>query len=164
MAQRSTEERDVCTLVQENVNGVSLEWEIWVAASPERVWEALTAGVHHWWEHSYSDKPLRIVLEPTFGGRFYEQFDEQGNGALYSTVTYCEPPHMLRYSGNQGMRGAVVNTSTYWLEEQEGGTRLRKRMDVLGDIPPETREGYRKGGARLHVCLKQYIEQGTTVR
>jgi uncharacterized protein YndB with AHSA1/START domain len=150
--------------IEERPSGFTLEWQVFIAATPERVWQALTKEVHSWWEHSFSEKPVFIGMEPVIGGRFFEQFDTAGHGALYATVIYSDPPRMLRYTGNMGMRGAVVNTSTYALEGRDGGTLLHKRMEVLGDVPPDVQANYRQGGARLQVCIKDYIERGVKVR
>jgi uncharacterized protein YndB with AHSA1/START domain len=140
-----------------------MEWEITIAAPPVRVWHALVQEVNSWWSHSFTDNP-RIVLEPRIGGRFCEEFDDQGNGALFATVTFCQPPSKLKYIGTMGMQGPVLNQSTWDLSAVEGGTRLRKAMEVFGQVPPVVAEGYNKGSVELLGQLKDWIEAGKAVR
>jgi uncharacterized protein YndB with AHSA1/START domain len=141
-----------------------IESEVSIAAEPQAVWHALTAEVGHWWAHSFSETPYAITLEARVGGQFAEAFDAAGNGALYATVTYCEPPRRLKYVGSMGMDRAVLNQSTYELSAQNGGTLVSKRMEVLGVVPPEVAASYRKGSQVLMECLKAFVETGTRVR
>jgi uncharacterized protein YndB with AHSA1/START domain len=143
---------------------VEIESEVVIAAPPERVWQALTAEANSWWSHSFTDEPHAIVLEARIGGRFYEAFDAQGNGALFATVTYCQPPQKLKYIGSMGMGQPVLNQSTWDLAAEGEGTRLRKRMQVFGVVPPEQAEAYHKGSDHLMSCLKSWVEEGRAVR
>jgi uncharacterized protein YndB with AHSA1/START domain len=143
---------------------VEIETEVFIAAPPERVWQALTAETHSWWSHSFSEAPHAITLEPWVGGRFYEAFDATGNGALFATVTYCQPSKLLKYIGTMGMQRPVLNQSTLELVEQDGGTLLKKRMEVFGVVPPQLAEGYRQGSDTLMGHLKAWVEAGTAVR
>jgi len=142
---------------------VEIATEVTIAAPPEQVWQALTRDIQAWWSHSFSDKPYAITLEARIGGRFYEAFDDVGNGALFATVTYCQPPAKLRYIGSMGMQRPVLNQSTWELEAVEGGTRVRKTMEVFGVVPPELAAGYQRGSEELMGHLKAYVEHGTIV-
>lgn len=142
---------------------ISMEWETLITAPPEKVWQALTQEMNSWWSHSFTDNP-RIVLEARIGGRFCEEFDDQGNGALFATVTYCQAPHKLKYIGNMGMQGPVLNQSTWELTEAEGSTRVRKMMEIFGQVPPELAQGYSQGSIELMGHLKAWVETGTKVR
>jgi hypothetical protein len=102
-------------------------------------------------------------LEARIGGRFYEAFDDVGNGALFATVTFCQPPKMLKYVGPMGMRRPVLNQSTWELTEVEGGTRAHKKMEVFGVVPPDVATGYDQGSSMLLASLKAYVEDGTVV-
>jgi uncharacterized protein YndB with AHSA1/START domain len=143
---------------------VEIVSELTVAAPPEKVWQALTGEVNSWWSHSFTEQPYSITLEARIGGRFYEAFDDVGNGALFATVIYCEPPRKLKYVGAMGMARPVLNQSTWELAESEGGTRVRKVMEVFGVVPAELAEGYRRGSDELLAHLKALIETGTKVR
>jgi uncharacterized protein YndB with AHSA1/START domain len=122
------------------------------------VWRALTEDVGTWWPHTFADQPFRIVLEPRIGGRFYEQFDATGAGALYATVTYIEPERMLRVSGPMGMGGATLYVKTYRLEPDGDETVLRTTAVMLGAIESDTLDGYREGGVAVLEAVKTYVE------
>jgi uncharacterized protein YndB with AHSA1/START domain len=145
------------------IDHAEIEAEVEVAASPTSVWEALTTGIGDWWPHTFQDRPLRIVLEPTIGGRFYEQFDESGAGALYATVTYLEPGRILRISGPMGLRGAAIYVKTYRLEAGGQGTRVRTTAAIFGAVAPETIEGYRTGGEEVLRALRAHLASGPPV-
>ena len=137
---------------------VEIEAEIVIDADVTRVWTALTDGIGEWWDHSFTDKPYAIVLEPVIGGRFYEQFDESGAGALYATVTYIEPYRVLRTSGSMGRPGARQYVKTYRLEADGDRTIVRTNASMLGDIGADRMDGYRDGGQKLLESLKRYVE------
>jgi len=137
-----------------------VEAEIMIDAPVEEVWRALTEEVGAWWPHSFTDSPSRIALEPRIGGRFYEQFDDTGAGALYALVTYIEPFRTLRVSGAMGMSGARQYVKTYRLEPGDGRTVVRTTASMLGDISEELQENYRTGGEGVLVALKQHLEGG----
>jgi DNA-binding transcriptional ArsR family regulator len=136
-----------------------IEAEVTISAGVEEVWTALTDDIGRWWSHSFKDEPYAIVLEPFIGGRFYEQFDESGAGALYATVTYVEPYRVLRTSGSMGMPGARQYVKTYRLEPAGDATVVRTTASALGDIGPELLTGYRDGGQALLEALKTYVEK-----
>ena len=135
-----------------------VEAEIRIDAGVDDVWRALTEDIGEWWPHSFTDEPFRIALEPWIGGRFYEQFDESGAGALYAVVTYLEPGRTLRVSGAMGMPGARQYVKTYRLESDGGVTVVRTTSSTLGDIPDEMRENYRSGGEGVLAAMKQHLE------
>jgi uncharacterized protein YndB with AHSA1/START domain len=135
-----------------------IEAEIRIRAQPPAVWRALTTEIGHWWPHTFTDEPRAIRLEPVIGGLFYEQFDDEGAGALYATVTYIQPQRMLRISGAMGMSGAALYVKTYRLEAVDGGTLVRTTASTLGAVSAETLENYRSGGAEVLQALKRFAE------
>lgn len=140
---------------------VQTQHEVLIAASPDKVWQALTGGIGAWWLHSMSEQPYSITLEARIGGRFYEAFDDVGNGALFATVTLCQPPHKLKFIGTLGMPQPVLNQTLFELAEQDGGTLLKQSMTVFGVVLPEQAAGYRQGWQALLAQLKSYVEEGT---
>jgi DNA-binding transcriptional ArsR family regulator/uncharacterized protein YndB with AHSA1/START domain len=137
---------------------VEIEAQITVNADVATVWRALTDRIGEWWDHTFTDNPHAVVLEPVIGGRFYEQFDESGAGALYATVTYIEPHRMLRTSGPMGMPGARQYVKTYRLEPAGAATTVRTTASAMGDIDADMLANYRKGGQHLLEALKRYVE------
>jgi hypothetical protein len=139
--------------------GVEIEAEIEIAAPLEAVWHGLVNEIGEWWDHTFTDDPYGVFLEPTIGGRFYEQFDESGAGALYAHVTYLEPMKMLRMSGPMGMPGARQYVKTYRLEARGTKTRVSTVASSLGDLSHEMIASYRTGGAALLATLKRHVEE-----
>jgi DNA-binding transcriptional ArsR family regulator len=159
---RRTERTERRPAVEENPNtpiAAEIEAEIVINADVDAVWRALTDDVGQWWDHTFTDNPYAIVLEPVIGGRFYEQFDETGAGALYATVTYLEPRRVLRTSGSMGMPGARQYVKTYRLEADGDRTIVRTTASALGAIDAELLAGYRKGGLALLETLKRHVER-----
>ena len=55
--------------------------------SPEIIFDAITGDISPWWDHTYSEKPVKLFIEPRPGGHFLEVFNEQGDGVIHATVT-----------------------------------------------------------------------------
>ena len=135
--------------------------EIRIDAPSEVVWRSLVEDVGSWWPHSFSDDP-RISMEPWVGGRFMEEWDE--GSALYALVTHIVTGRRLTVSGAMGMQGARQYVKTYTIEADGERTVVRTVASMLGDIPPDLREGYTTGGLELLGSLKAYVETGQTSR
>ncbi len=144
--------------------GTEIVHEVLIAVDSARLWQALTSDIGSWWSHSFSEQPHAIVLEPRIGGRFMEQFDSEGNGALYGTVNFCQPGRQLSFSGVMGMQGPVINHCTLKLEEAEGGTRLTVSQQILGMVAPNIVQGYSMGWGALLGHLRAFVEEDRTVR
>ncbi len=154
---------EVCSVADFD-GGFSLDYSIRLEAPRERVFTALTDEIHHWWPHTFNDKPYRIILEPQIGGRFMEHFDESGRGVLYGLVEIFDPPAMLRIRGSVGMGRAVNVFWTVTLKEEDGSTLLREQCRVSGDTSAGLREGMRRGTEAEYETLRQWIEAGTAIR
>jgi DNA-binding transcriptional ArsR family regulator/uncharacterized protein YndB with AHSA1/START domain len=141
-----------------------IEQKVYIDAEPLQVFDALTEPMA-WWSHSFSDSPHAIQLEPQVGGRFFEVFDESGDGALYAVVNYIKQGETLRMTGPMGMRGAVVGVVRFDLESQNGGTLLALSHRVIGEVDEETHIGYDDGWRKLlETHLKNFVERGLRVR
>jgi uncharacterized protein YndB with AHSA1/START domain/DNA-binding transcriptional ArsR family regulator len=142
------------------VEPVQIEQEVIIAATPERVFAALTEP-DAWWHLRYARTPNRITFEPMLGGRFYQRFDRDDTGALWAVVTWFEPGKRLVLNGTLDMAGAVAGTATFDLTPHAEGTLLRLRHEAVGPIAAETRASYTQGWhALLGTRLKAYVERG----
>jgi len=138
---------------------LQIEREVELRATPEQVFAALSTEIGAWWDHTFADEPRGLHLEPYAGGRFYEEFGDNGS-ALYALVTYAEPDKLLVLSGSMGMRGPVLETVRYELAPCERGTLLKLAHRVVGEVDDETREIYTTGwDVLLNGQLKEYLEQ-----
>jgi uncharacterized protein YndB with AHSA1/START domain len=150
---------------QETVTAVAveIEAEIVIEADVAQVWTALTDGIGQWWDHSFTDKPYAVVLEPCIGGRFYEQFDESGAGALYATVTYIEPQRVLPHQRLHGHAGrAAVREDVPAGGGRRPHDRAYQRVHA-GRHRAERMTGYRDGGQKLLESLKR-VRRGRSRR
>lgn len=144
--------------------GTEIIHEVLLAAEPLTVWQALTTDIFAWWSHSFSEQPHAIVLEARVGGRFFELFDAEGNGALYGTVNFCQPGRQLSFSGMMGMQAPVLNHCTLKLEQAGDGTRLSVSQQILGMVAPNVVQGYNNGWGALLGQLRAFVEEGQRVR
>lgn len=109
-----------------------------VPGTPETVYDAFVGDVTPWWDHSFSEKPFAMFIQPRPGGGFYEFFDEEGNGVLHATVLVAQRGKMLRLDGPLGLSGRALDFVTTLTFEAEGdSTRLAATAHYTGEIDSE---------------------------
>jgi uncharacterized protein YndB with AHSA1/START domain len=112
-----------------------VQQELTLPASPEAVFDAMTGDISGWWDHSFSQHPKRLFIEPKPGGGFWEIFDDAGNGVLHATVIYADRGKTLRFSGPLGFSGqAVTIVTSFDFAPDPAGTKLRLTSNVAGQI------------------------------
>lgn len=129
----------------------------WVAASPERVWEAYSTPeqFHQFFAPDGLSIPLEsVVIEPRKGGRFActMVFDETGvenpNEGVY--LEY-DPPH--RFVGGVSVDQIEGDfRSTWTFEDEDGGTLITVVQEGLPDGfvgNPEVHEAFRSSYRKL---------------
>lgn len=119
------------------VRGFALEHEVLVPGAPEAVFDAFTGDVRGWWDHSFSEEPHALFIEPRAGGGFYEHFDEHGNGALHAQVTLAERGRELVFRGPLGFGRLGVHfdmVHRFTFEAEGDQTRLRVTVHGVGEI------------------------------
>ncbi len=142
----------------EGVGQFEIEQEVRVAAPMERVFRALSEEVGEWWAFRTLGEQARMHMEPTAGGRFWEEAPD-GRCALWGTVLHLEPPRELRLAGPLGLSGMVLNHYGYTLEADGEETIVRLRHRALGEVDEAAGENYRNGWATLlHEKLKAHVE------
>jgi hypothetical protein len=144
------------------VSGFAVLEEVMVPGTPLEAWYAFTGDLLPWWDHTFSAKPTELVLEPRTGGRFFERFDDAGNGALHATVHFVEIGKRLRFTGPLGLSGkgiSMVHTVTF--EAQGDSTQVKVECRGFG----EYESGWEKAveGVWRHFLaerFKPYVESG----
>jgi uncharacterized protein YndB with AHSA1/START domain len=113
-----------------------VEQEIVLPASPDAVFDAVTGDISGWWDHSFSQKPRKLYIEPRPGGGFYEIFNDAGDGALHATVIFAERGKRLRFVGPFGFSGQPVQlVVTYSFMPDPQGTRFHVTCSGAGPFP-----------------------------
>jgi hypothetical protein len=143
--------------------GYRTSFTIEIDASREEVFGAATGDVTGWWDHSFAENPAELVIEPAFGGQFYERFREgSDDGALHATVIYVSRPSALRMQGPLGLSGYAFDMVTSWmLEDRDGATAFTVELAMSGEVDAEV-AGVVEGVWRhfIEARLKPYVEAG----
>lgn len=148
------------------VGGFLVEEEVVLPGSPETIYDAVTGDLSGWWDHTFSESPVRLHLEPKPGGVFEEVFDESGDGALHATVRLAERGKRLVFEGPLGFSGHAIHmVHTYELEAVGDSTRLHLTVRGVGEIE----EGWAEAVDRVwhHFLverLEPYVESGRHVQ
>src|SRR5579863_4311411 len=112
-----------------------VQQELVLPAAPEAVYDAMTGDISGWCDHSFSEHPKRLFIEPKPGGGFWEIFDDAGNGVLHATVIYADRGKTLRFTGPLGFSGqAVTFVTAFEFLPDPAGTKLRLTCNVAGQI------------------------------
>lgn len=143
---------------------LDIQLEVPIAASPEKVWKALTEKIGAWWpKHFYiSEKPKGFVLEKKVGGRVYEDWGG-GHGLLWGTIVVLEEGKKLQWAGDLAAEfgGPGRTLTSYTVQPQGEGTLLQFRDTPFGHLSPTTGASLTEGWKDLlENCFKAYVEQG----
>jgi len=112
------------------------QFETRLPGAPELVFDQATGDISAWWDHTFSEKPVRLYIEPKPGGGFYEIFDSQGNGVLHATVTGADRGKMLRMDGPLGLAGRALHMVTTYTFETLGtdSTLMKVGVHAAGEF------------------------------
>jgi len=127
----------------------SFSQQLKLQGTPVRAYDAFTKEVSRWWprSHTHSKKPVAIVMEARPGGRFFEQFDRAGNGAIFGRVLFAHRGKRLTYSGPMAfyqLPVQMVHTLTFQAEGPQH-TKLTLTVKARGTF----RKGWDKIIARV---------------
>ncbi|MGH8868965.1 MAG: SRPBCC family protein [Actinomycetes bacterium] len=135
----------------EAVGTLDVRTQITVGAPRAQVWDALLR-VGEWWPHRFRPDG-QVALEPWVGGRFLEDWGDEGGGSLYGQVTELAPATRLAVSGPMGMSGAVASRWTMDLVDEGEQTVVRLVHTAVGEIDDETRTSYGEGWGEVLQAL-----------
>jgi hypothetical protein len=136
--------------------------EVTVQGSADTVFEAITGDISGWWDHSFSETPLKLYVDPYPGGAFMEIFDKDGFGVRHAVVTAAEYGRMLRYEGPLGLAGSALFMVTTWTlnEADEGKTLVSVEVHASGEVKEGIPEILQKTwGYFLNDRLKPFLEK-----
>jgi DNA-binding transcriptional ArsR family regulator len=145
---------------------IALEWP--VAASVQRVWEALFQRPQSWWPaaHRAGGEGSVMRFDPRIGGRLREEGPD-GGGVVWYSVIALDPLRSVDLAGHLAARYGGPATSLLHLEIVPGaadGTSLLKLTDsVFGRIGADMRASLASGWqAIVGEGLVAHLEQGGT--
>lgn len=114
-----------------------------IAASIDIVFETILEQMG-----PYNETPdggaLPMKLEAWPGGRWYRDFGNN-NGHFWGHVQAIKPPALLEICGPLFMSLPALSNVQYRLTEQGGITRVQFVHRMLGQLPPELRDGFHVG-------------------
>jgi len=149
-------------VVRSNDTGFTLEHRLELPVATEVAYDVMTGDISGWWDHTFSDSPKALYIEPKPGGGFYEIFDDSGNGVLHATVNAAHRGKLLRFTGPLGLAGtAVIFVTTYVFEPDGNGSVVKVTVDASGNVKPEWDDVV--DGVWRHFLfeqLKPYIDSG----
>ena len=118
------------------VGGFEITHDLVVAGTPTQVFDMITGDLKPWWDHTFSEHPKALYVEPWPGGGFYEIFDGAGNGVRHAVVTWAERGRRMRFEGPLGLAGnGVVFVSTYDLSAQgTDSTAIHFKSSFAGKV------------------------------
>lgn len=157
-----TEEPMTDGSVTETARVLRLENELRFAASPERIFRALTEPdqILRWFPYTYGENRVkRIVFEHRVGGLQYEDWGE-GRGHLYGQVIEWDPPH--RYAVRSRLHHGTIMDTLNTIEPTPAGAVLRSSRVIVGPISDDQEKGIRLHGdlARFEEALRRVVEAG----
>ena len=126
-----------------DVGGFVITHDLAVAGTPTQVFDMITGDLKPWWDHTFSEHPKALFIEPWPGGGFYEIFDDKGNGVRHAVVTWADRGRRLRFEGPLGLSGnAVTFVSTYDLSARGAdSTAIHFTASVAGKVEKGWAEG-----------------------
>ena len=117
--------------------GFAFEQRVMVPGKPEVIYDAFTGDVSGWWDHTFSESPKALVIEPRVGGGFIERFDDRDNGVRHADVTWAQRGKRLRLVGPLGFAGAaVLLVSTLDFEAVGDSTQIKLTCQGTGNLEP----------------------------
>jgi uncharacterized protein YndB with AHSA1/START domain len=138
---------------------VQIEIEIFVNASPQTCFDALTKNYNDWFPFRFK-KGSTVYSDAHVGGTNGERFSD-GGGAIHATVLYVDPPHLLTVGGAGAMLDGCNVLNSHKFIAKDGGTVLQRRMHLWGHVTEELESMLRDGTKPLfEKFFREYVESG----
>jgi DNA-binding transcriptional ArsR family regulator len=142
-----------------------VEQKISLQVPQSQVFSTFTECIDSWWSLRVATDS-QILLEPFVNGRFYEAFNNIGQGALYGTITYIKQDEELRLAGTTELTEHVAHTFLpnnfihIILESKNNTTQLTLRHYIIGLVDETTRDVCNQHWHRLlYQHFKAYVEK-----
>lgn len=136
---------------------VDVALDVSIAASPGKVFAALTKDPGGWWGHPYLHSDTTgLTMEPHLGGLLVETWAH--GGAVLATVTRWTDDRQLELTGPFHL-GVAIGIAAFELIPTGGGTNLRFTFRAFGAIDPQLVAQFSEGWTELVARrLKMLVE------
>lgn len=130
-----------------------------IAVSPSELFAALTQHIDKWWTDTREAVYPTVTLEAHVGGRFYERFDEDGNGVLFATVDQLKRDEQLGLMGTMGNETAISLIRIRLQSTETRCTQLSLQHRFIGEVETAAYEAFQQSWHELlGVRLKLFSE------
>jgi len=121
------------------IHGFTISESVTVSGSPVDAFDTMTGDIKPWWDHSVSDNPDELRIDPFAGGQFYEVMPDERGTVQHANVIYAERGVGLRLNGPLGLSGRAINmvTSITYTEVENDSTLVGVNVNVVGQMDPE---------------------------
>ncbi|MBD3166602.1 SRPBCC domain-containing protein [bacterium] len=145
-----------------NVEGYTFTLKVPLSVEPATAYDVMTGDVTPWWDHTMSEEPYRMYIEPKAGGSFLELFNETGQGVEHAHVTYARRGKLLRMVGPLGLAGRAFYMVTTWTyEATDNGCSVTCLVNMIGQVDHETARTVERVWEHFLIeQLQPYIESG----
>lgn len=139
---------------------LAIERSIWIQASRERVWRAVTdpKQIQAWCSPSTNWQLSALEI----GGRYYVYDTEAGREKYVEIIEVLNPPSKLTTRCLPEAPDTILKIKTYTLTEEKGGTRMTLTLAGYEQEPDESRWGHMEengfGFGMMLQNAKAYLE------
>jgi uncharacterized protein YndB with AHSA1/START domain len=138
---------------------VNIEMEMVVGAPRAKVFAALTDEYGNWWPHRYKADST-CTCDPRVGGHYGETF-RGGGGAIYGTIAYFDPGHLVVTTGPSSLAKGMSAYSREEVADHPEGTLYKRSLQMWGSVSEELETSFREGTRMLmETALRDYVEKG----
>jgi uncharacterized protein YndB with AHSA1/START domain len=138
--------------------------EVFIAAPPERVFQALTdpQQLLQWWGQKGMFQSTRWSIDPRVGGKWRGEAEMRGS-SFWMEGEYLEfdPPRLLVYTWVTSMPGETPSTVRLEMKAEGQGTRVKLQHSGLA-ANPAALVNYRGMWPSMLVWMREFVEKGET--
>lgn len=134
---------------------LTVERSIWINASRERVWQAITQEISQWWDHDYWEiTTLELGATVKFGDT---------NDPILGKIAVLDAPREFSLAWPpQAQYHSIEMTTTYRLSEENDGTRVTVTETgfeaMVAEIRQERFDSTMRGYGIILESLRNFME------
>jgi uncharacterized protein YndB with AHSA1/START domain len=145
----------------------TIHLEIYVAAPPERVFQALTdpRQLLEWWGQKGMYRGTNWTTDLRVGGKWLCEGVGDSDGKPYQVngeYVELDPPRLLAYTWVASWSGPLQTLVRWELTSEAGGTKVRLRHSGFAVAPPAAQAHY-QGWLRVTAWMQAFVEAGKTI-